>query len=107
MSRQSPNLNSALLLIMFLVVCMVTNITHGSTNQALPTQAYRSMTDYTISTLNVVQNNFDAYIDMQRNLGQLILQASKSQNNEEEQTQPNDNSFSILSLRVPSKFDVM
>ena len=44
---------------------------------------------------------------LQRNLGQLILQASKSQNNEEEQTQPNDNSFSILSLRVPSKFDVM
>ncbi len=43
---------------------------------------------------------------LQRNLGQLILQASKSQNNEEEQTQPNDNSFSILSLRVPSRFDV-
>jgi hypothetical protein len=43
---------------------------------------------------------------LQRNLGQLILQASKNQNNEEEQTQPNDNSFSILSLRVPSRFDV-
>jgi hypothetical protein len=46
---------------------------------------------------------------LQRNLGQLILQASKNQNknNEEEQTQPNDNSFSTLSLEIPSKFDVM
>ena len=44
---------------------------------------------------------------LQRNLGQLILQASKNQNNEEEQTQPNDNSFSTLGLEIPSKFDVM
>src|SRR5215475_293148 len=44
---------------------------------------------------------------LQLNLGQLILQASKNQNNEEEQTQPNDNSFSTLGLEIPSKFDVM
>lgn len=44
---------------------------------------------------------------LQRNLSQLILQASKSQNNQEEQTQPNDNSVSTLSLEVPSIFDVM
>jgi hypothetical protein len=44
---------------------------------------------------------------LQRNLSQLILQASKSQNNQEEQTQPNDNSVSTLSLEVQSIFDVM
>ena len=45
---------------------------------------------------------------LQRNLGQLILQASKNQNNnEEEQTQPDDNSFSTIVLEIPSKFDVM
>ncbi len=44
---------------------------------------------------------------LQRNLSQLILQASKSQNNQEEQIQPNDNSVSTLSLEVPSIFDVM
>jgi hypothetical protein len=45
---------------------------------------------------------------LQRNLGQLILQASKNQNNNEEgETQPIENSFSTLGLEVPSKFDVI
>jgi hypothetical protein len=47
---------------------------------------------------------------LQQNLGQLILQASKSQNNdneEEQQTHPYYNSYSTLSLEIPSKFDVM
>ena len=44
---------------------------------------------------------------LQRNLSQLILQASKSQNNQAEQIQPNDNSVSTISLEVPSTFDIM
>jgi hypothetical protein len=44
---------------------------------------------------------------LQRNLSQLILRASLNQNNQEEQTQPNDNSVSTLNLEVPSAFDVM
>lgn len=44
---------------------------------------------------------------LQRNLSQLILQASATQNNQEDQSQPNNNSISTLSLEVPSSFDVM
>jgi hypothetical protein len=44
---------------------------------------------------------------LQRNLSQLILRASLNQNNQEEQTQPNDNSVSTLNLEVSSAFDVM
>jgi hypothetical protein len=44
---------------------------------------------------------------LQRNLSQLILRASLNQNNQEEQTQPNDNFVSTLSLEVPSTFDVI
>ena len=44
---------------------------------------------------------------LQRNLSQLILQASKSQNNQDEQSQSNNNSVSTLSLEVPSSFDIM
>jgi hypothetical protein len=43
---------------------------------------------------------------LQRNLSQLIYRASLNQN-QEEQTQPNDNSVSTLNLEVPSAFDVM
>lgn len=38
----------------------------------MTSQAYRSMTDYTISALNVAQNNFDAYIDMSKTYSGLI-----------------------------------
>jgi hypothetical protein len=44
---------------------------------------------------------------LQRNLSQLILRASLNQNNQEEQTQPNDNSVSTLNLEIPSVFDVV
>ena len=44
---------------------------------------------------------------LQRNLNQLILQASKNQNNQDDLSQPNNNSVSTLSLEVPSTFDVM
>jgi hypothetical protein len=44
---------------------------------------------------------------LQRNLSQLILNASLNQNSQQEQTQPNDNSFSTLSIEVPSGFDVI
>jgi hypothetical protein len=44
---------------------------------------------------------------LQKNLSQLILRASLNQNNQEEQTQPNDNSVSTLNLELPSAFDVM
>ena len=44
---------------------------------------------------------------LQRNLSQLILNASLNQNSQQEQTQPNDNSFSTLSIEVPSSFDVI
>ena len=44
---------------------------------------------------------------LQRNLSQLILNASLNQNSQQEQTQPNDNSISTLSIEVPSSFDVM
>src|SRR5918995_2841528 len=44
---------------------------------------------------------------LQRNLSQLILQASATQNNQEDQSQPNNNSISTLSLEVPSSIDVM
>jgi hypothetical protein len=43
---------------------------------------------------------------LQRNLSHLILRASLNQN-QEEYTQPNDNSVSALNLEVPSTFDVM
>ena len=44
---------------------------------------------------------------LQRNLSQLILNASLNQNSQQEQTQPNNNSISTLSLEVPSSFDIM
>ena len=44
---------------------------------------------------------------LQRNLSQLILNASLNQNSQQEQTQPNDNSISTLSIEIPSSFDVM
>jgi hypothetical protein len=44
---------------------------------------------------------------LQRNLSQLILCASLSQNNHEDQSQPNNNSISTLNIEVPSVFDVM
>ena len=44
---------------------------------------------------------------LQRNLSQLILNASLNQNTQQEQTQPNDNSISTLSIEVPSSFDIM
>jgi hypothetical protein len=44
---------------------------------------------------------------LQRNLSQLILNASLNQNSQQEQTQPNNNSISTLSIEVPSSFDVM
>jgi hypothetical protein len=44
---------------------------------------------------------------LQRNLSQLILQASLNQNNQIDQTQPNNNSISTLNLEVPSKIDIM
>jgi len=44
---------------------------------------------------------------LQRNLSQLILQASLNQNNQEDLSHPNSNSVSTLSLEVPSTFDVL
>ena len=44
---------------------------------------------------------------LQRNLSQLILSASLNQNNQDDHTQPNNNSISTLILEVPSSFDVM
>jgi hypothetical protein len=44
---------------------------------------------------------------LQRNLSQLILQASLNQNNHVNQTQHNNNSISTLSLELPSTFDIM
>jgi hypothetical protein len=44
---------------------------------------------------------------LQRNLSQLILQASLNQSSQTEQTQPNDNSVSTLSIEVPSIFNIM
>jgi hypothetical protein len=44
---------------------------------------------------------------LQRNLSQLILNASLNQNTQQEQTQPNDNSVSNLSIEIPSSFDLM
>ncbi len=44
---------------------------------------------------------------LQRNLSQLILHASLNQNSQQEQTQPNDNSISTLSIEIPSSFDIM
>jgi hypothetical protein len=45
---------------------------------------------------------------LQRNLSQLILNASLNQNSQQqEQTQPNNNSISTLNMEVPSSFDVM
>jgi DNA-binding transcriptional ArsR family regulator len=38
----------------------------------MTSQAYRSMADYTISALNIAQNNFDAYIDMSKTYSGLI-----------------------------------
>lgn len=43
---------------------------------------------------------------LQRNLSQLILNASLNQNSQQEQTQPNDNSISTLSIEIPSSFDI-
>ena len=43
---------------------------------------------------------------LQRNLSQLILQASLNQNHEH-QGQPNNNSISTLSIEIPSTFDVV
>jgi hypothetical protein len=44
---------------------------------------------------------------LQRNLSHLILRASLSRNNHEDQSQPNNNSISTLSIEVPSTFDVI
>src|ERR671919_1499302 len=45
---------------------------------------------------------------LQRNLSQLILNASLNQNSQQqEQTQPNKNSISTLTIELPSSFDVM
>jgi hypothetical protein len=44
---------------------------------------------------------------LQRNLSQLILSASLNQNNQNDQTQPNNNSISTLNLEVPSTIDIM
>lgn len=44
---------------------------------------------------------------LQRNLSQLILHTSLSQNNQEDQSQPNNNSISTLNIEIPSVFDVM
>ena len=44
---------------------------------------------------------------LQRNLSQLILHASLNQNSQEEQTQPNDNSISTLSVEVPSSLEII
>jgi hypothetical protein len=43
---------------------------------------------------------------LQKNLSQLILNASLYQNIREEQTQPNENPISTLNLEIPSTFDV-
>jgi hypothetical protein len=44
---------------------------------------------------------------LQRNLSSLILNASLNQNSQQEQTQPNNNSISTLTVEVPSSFDVV
>ena len=44
---------------------------------------------------------------LQRNLSQLILNASLNQNTQQEQTQSNDNSVSTLCIEIPSSFDIM
>jgi hypothetical protein len=45
---------------------------------------------------------------LQRNLSQLILNASLNQNSQQqEQTQPNNNSISTLDIEVPSSFDIV
>jgi hypothetical protein len=44
---------------------------------------------------------------LQRNLSQLILRASLTQNNQDDQSQTNNNPISTLSLEIPSTFDVM
>lgn len=44
---------------------------------------------------------------LQRNLSQLILQASKSQNSQDDLSQASTNSISTLSIEVPSSFDIM
>ena len=41
---------------------------------------------------------------LQRNLSQLILNASLNQNSQQEQTQPNNNSISTLTIEIPSSF---
>jgi hypothetical protein len=49
-----------------------------------------------------------AAIVLQMNLGKLILQASLSQSQEDDQSQPTtNNSISVLYLQVPSSFDIM
>ena len=44
---------------------------------------------------------------LQRNLSQLILNASLNQDTQQEQTQSNDNSVSTLCIEIPSSFDIM
>jgi hypothetical protein len=44
---------------------------------------------------------------LQRNLSQLILHASLNESNQNDQTQPNNNPISTLSLEIPSTFDIM
>jgi hypothetical protein len=44
---------------------------------------------------------------LQRNLSQIILQASLNQNNQEDQSQPNDNSISTLNIEILSTFDII
>jgi hypothetical protein len=43
---------------------------------------------------------------LQRNLSQLILQASLNQNNQEDQSRPNSNCISTLNIEIPSTFDI-
>lgn len=43
---------------------------------------------------------------LNRNLSQLILSASLNESNQYDQTQPNNNSISTLSVEIPSTFDI-
>ncbi len=53
----------------------------------------------------VLTKDFAAKV-LQRNLSQLILNASLNQNSQQEQTQSNNNSISTLTIEIPSSFDV-
>jgi hypothetical protein len=60
------------------------------------------------SAMKIVLTKDIAAKVLQRNLSQLILQASLSQSQSHyDQSQPNDNSISTLNIEVPSTFDVI